>query len=176
MKRYTKTIDGKQVIKPANKIVINKDGMNTFNPTEEMILEDGWVEYIAPVHEETLEDIRRYKIRDIDNHDKSNEVNEFYINDIPVWLDKNTRTGLKLRFESEKVMGQENTTLWYNNQEFVLLLDNAIQMLYAIEVYASKCYDNTQRHISNVSKLENKEEIEIYDYRSGYPEKLFFNN
>jgi hypothetical protein len=91
-------------------------------------------------------------------------------------LDKNNRTGLKLIFEYEKVMGQENTTLWYNNQEFVLLLDNAIQMLYAIEVYASKCYDNTQRHISNVSKLENKEEIETYDYRSGYPEKLFFNN
>ena len=44
MKRYTK--DG--VIRDANKIVITKDGMTTTNPTEEMILADGWVEYTEP--------------------------------------------------------------------------------------------------------------------------------
>lgn len=42
MKHYIK--DG--VIKPANRIVIKKDRMYTYNPTEEMILADGWVEYI----------------------------------------------------------------------------------------------------------------------------------
>lgn len=42
MKLYIK--DG--VIKPANRIVIKKDRMYTYNPTEEMILADGWVEYI----------------------------------------------------------------------------------------------------------------------------------
>ena len=42
MKHYIK--DG--VIKPANRIVIKKDGMQIFNPSEEMILADGWVEYI----------------------------------------------------------------------------------------------------------------------------------
>lgn len=57
MKRYIK--DG--IIKTRNQIVIkgqrtikDKDGnekvvgTNTFNPTEEMILADGWVEYIVP--------------------------------------------------------------------------------------------------------------------------------
>lgn len=47
MKQYIK--DG--VIKDANRIVISKDGMYTYNPTEEMILADGWVEYIPPVVE-----------------------------------------------------------------------------------------------------------------------------
>ena len=42
MKLYEKIIDGKQHCKPANKIIIVKDGMQTFNPTEEMLLEDGW--------------------------------------------------------------------------------------------------------------------------------------
>ena len=42
MKLYEKIIDGKQHCKPANKIVIIKDGMQTINPTEEMLLEDGW--------------------------------------------------------------------------------------------------------------------------------------
>ena len=42
MKIYIK--DNK--IKSANKIVIYKDDMQILNPTEEMILEDGWVEYV----------------------------------------------------------------------------------------------------------------------------------
>ena len=37
MKLYEKIIDGKQHCKPANKIIIVKDGMQTFNPTEEML-------------------------------------------------------------------------------------------------------------------------------------------
>lgn len=44
MKQYTK--DGQ--IKYANRIVVNKDGFNIYNPTEEQILADGWVEYVAP--------------------------------------------------------------------------------------------------------------------------------
>ena len=41
MKRYIK--DG--VIKTRNQIVIKKDGRQYINPTEKLILEDGWVEY-----------------------------------------------------------------------------------------------------------------------------------
>lgn len=37
MKQYTKDV----VIRPANKIVINKNGFVTTNPTKEMILADG---------------------------------------------------------------------------------------------------------------------------------------
>lgn len=42
MKRYIKN----GVIKTRNQIVIKKDGRQYINPTEEMILADGWVEYI----------------------------------------------------------------------------------------------------------------------------------
>lgn len=41
MKLYTKTIDNMLVRKPASKIIIIKDGFQIFNPTEEMIFEDG---------------------------------------------------------------------------------------------------------------------------------------
>lgn len=46
MKRYTKEINGRQVIKYRQNIILSKDGMNIYNPTEEMLLADGWVEYI----------------------------------------------------------------------------------------------------------------------------------
>ena len=47
MKRYVK--DNK--IKFRNEIVIRDNGVQTVNPTEEMILADGWTEYVAPAAE-----------------------------------------------------------------------------------------------------------------------------
>ena len=56
MKTYTKTIDGKTIIKTRNQIVVHitkevngeERKFQVINPTEEMILADGWVEYVAP--------------------------------------------------------------------------------------------------------------------------------
>lgn len=184
MKRYIK--DGQ--IKSRNQIVLHviktikdNDGNDkefkaqVINPTEEMLLEHGWVEYIIPVYEPTIDDCRRDKIKEITMFDSSSEVNGFYIGDQEIWLDKATRVGLKLRFETEMEDGDIETTLWYNGIPFVLNLITANQMLHAIEKYASKCYDNTQRHIGNINKLTTIEEIEAYDYKTGYPEKLVFD-
>ena len=178
MKRYTK--DG--VIRDANKIVITKDGMTTTNPTEEMILADGWVEYTEPeptpapepTEEEKLAIAKRDKKRNISYYDKSSAVNQFYISDTPMWLDKETRTGLKLRFEAEIAMGKTDTTLWADGVQYPLSLETAIQMLYALEVYASMCYDKTQYHLAAIDALTTVEEVETYDHTSGYPEKLKF--
>lgn len=49
MKKYTKEINGKTVIKTRQQIIISKNGMSTYNPTEEMILADGWIEYIPSI-------------------------------------------------------------------------------------------------------------------------------
>lgn len=166
--------DGK--IKNRKHIVITKDGMNTFNPTTEMLLEDGWEVYVAPepTAEELLARAKRDKKREIEHYDSSSEVNEFYVNDIPMWLDKSTRTGLMLRFNAEIALGKTETILWYGNVSIPLQLTTAVQMLYALEIYASQCYDNTQSHYAIVDTLETIEEVESYDYKVGYPEKLRF--
>lgn len=188
--KYIKTIDNKTVIEEAKNIVLHvihqienpethemEDvSFQVFNPTHDMLIEDGWAVYVKPepTAEEILNRTKREKINEINHYDSSDEVNIFYIQGLPVWLDKATRAGLKLRFEAELAMKEENTTLWYGNQSFTLQLNMAIQMLYAIEVYASKCYDNTKFHLANVEKLETLEEIIEYDYHIGYPEKLNF--
>lgn len=178
MKLYEKIIDGKQHCKPANKIVIIKDGMQTFNPTEEMLLADGWKVHepipYEPSAEEILNREKEHKIEEILRHDSSREVNCFYIADQEMWLDKATRVGLKLRFDAEITSGQTNTTLWYEGTPFNLELANAVQMLNAIELYASACYDNTQRHIATVKSMEMIDDIKSYDYRTGYPDYLRF--
>ena len=179
MKLYEKIIDGKQHCKPANKIVIVKDGMQTFNPTEEMLLADGWVEHIPvpyePTEEELLNEAKERVIQRILHHDSSDEVNIFYVGEQKMWLDKATRVGLKLRFDAEMTAEKTTTTLWYDGMSFELELTAAVQMLNAIEMYASACYDNTQKHIANVKSMNVIEDIESYNYRDGYPKKLTFN-
>ena len=62
---YIKIIDGVRQCKPLSKIVIIKDGFQHFNPTEEMLLEDGWVpeeNFITETNEK--------------NVDVDNEINE----------------------------------------------------------------------------------------------------
>lgn len=181
MKRYIK--DG--IIKTRNQIVIkgqrtikDKDGnekvvsTNTYNPTEEMILADGWEEYITPVYERTIEDYRRNKIHEINHYDSSSEVNIFYIGEMPMWFDKATRLGLKARFEAEIAAGSIDTTLWYNGKKYDFELTMATQLLRSLEIYASKCYDNTQTHLAKLQTLMTIEEIESYDYKVGYPQKV----
>jgi hypothetical protein len=152
--------------------------MQTFNPTEEMLLADGWKVHepapYEPTEEEILNREKEYKIEDILRHDSSPEVNIFYIEGQEMWLDKATRVGLKLRFDAEIASGQTNTTLWYEGIPFNLELANAVQMLNAIELYASACYDNTQMHIAYVKVLEDVEAVKAYDYRTGYPKYLNF--
>lgn len=176
MKQYKKTIDGVTTIRYSNKIIIIKDGMQIINPSEEMILADGWVEYVSPVPSDYVKLVtaRRDKRFEIERYDTSQEVNEFYVSEQPIWLDKATRAGLLLRFQAEQAQGITDTALWYNGQQFPLKVDQAIQMLYAIELYASACYDNTQRHLAAIKELQTIEEIEGYDYKAGYPEKLRF--
>lgn len=48
MKTYTKIIDGKRVRKFRNQIVIKQGGRQYINPQEDMIIADGWEEYIEP--------------------------------------------------------------------------------------------------------------------------------
>lgn len=174
MKRYSKTIDGKTIIRRAEEIVIKGNGSQTFNPKEDAILADGWVEYEPPVILPTLEEIKARKVDEILAYDSSSEVNEFSIGGVPMWLDKATRAGLLLRFEAEGKVGRTETTLWNDGQSYTLPLEQAQQILIALELYASACYDNTQSHIAEVQKMESKEAVEAYDYATGYPQKLLF--
>ena len=117
----------------------------------------------------------RHKLRNnIQSYDTSKEVNCFYMQDEPMWLDFENRSRLLLRFQAENAKRNETTTLWSNGKEYTLPLSVAINMLYELETYASKCYDNTQRHLVNINTLETLEDVQNYYYTLGYPEKLKF--
>lgn len=121
--------------------------------------------------------MKEYLLKKIANYDASDSVNQFSVGGVNVWLDKGTRVGLKLRFDAELAQGLESTVLWLEGVSFPLALtgeNNAFQMLNAIELYASACYDNTQKHVAAVGALGTCAELVAYDYTANYPEKLAF--
>lgn len=59
MKLYKKVIDGVNHCKPASKIILIKDEMQIFNPTEEMLIEEGWVECVDSIQEISEQEIAR---------------------------------------------------------------------------------------------------------------------
>lgn len=118
--------------------------------------------------------VKRWATQRIRSYDSSEAVNQFSINGSPMWLEKATRAGLKLRLEAEQASGKENTTLWYGTEAITLPVANAIVMLNRLEIYASESYDVTQGHLARVALMESVEEVLGYDYKVGYPEKLMF--
>ena len=154
-------------------IILND--MWVINPTEEQILEAGYVLWEEPVYVPTLLDLKNEKVAALVEYDSSDAINGFTFNNIPLWLDKATRVGLMLRFESEKAAEEETTQLWADTTKITLPIDAAINLLHTIEIYASKCYDKTAEHRANIMALETAEEVENYDFTVGYPEKININ-
>ena len=167
---YTK--DG--IKKARNSIVINKKNKQIINPTHDMLIADGWKLYVEPqlTDEELLLHAKEALKQRIINYGESDNVDQFFVNGIGLWLDKTKRSGLILRLNAEQAKGLTHTTLWEDGHPFDLTIEKGFQLLYALELYASACFDNTQRHIAAAKSLATVAECESYDFTTGYPEKL----
>ena len=166
MKQYWKA---GQIVERPRSLVYN--GMTYVPPTDEILLEAG---YEIKEPEITLEDVLLDKIEQIEIYNVSENVDRFYINDKPMWLNRELRNSLMSRFNAEKNTGVEITNIWYDGEHFSLPVDIAINMLIDLELYASQCFDNTHRHLYNVKQLTTIEEIEAYDHTLGYPENKHY--
>lgn len=153
---------------------IELNGCVVCNPTEDMLRQAGYEEYKEPVptEAEKLELAKADKIAEITAYDTSSSVNGFILNGLLVWLDKATRVGLMNSTTIAKAAGQKTTTLWLGGLKLVVDCDKAIQLLSALEMYALECFNVTASHKQAVSELTTIEEVEAYDYKSGYPKML----
>lgn len=115
---------------------------------------------------------KKAKIAEIASYDTSDKVNGFMMNGMLVWLDKATRVGLMNSTTIAKAAGQKTTTLWFGGLKLVVDCDKAIQLLSALEMYALECFNVTASHKQAVSKLMSLEDVEVYDYKTGYPKML----
>lgn len=151
---------------------IELNGCMVCNPTDDMLRQAGYEEYVEPplTEKEKLEQAKADKIAEIAAYDKSDKVNGFVLNGVTVWLDKATRVGLMNSTTIAKNMGNENTTLWLGNIKIEVNCDKAIQLLSALEMYALQCFNVTAAHKKTVSELTSIKEVEDFDITADYPD------
>ena len=144
----------------------------TVSSFDEEEVQKAFVEFSAKMDALKLEQAKVNKIAEISAYDTSSSVNGFILNGLLVWLDKATRVGLMNSTTIAKAAGQQTTTLWLGGIKLVVDCDKAIQLLSALEMYALECFNVTASHKQAVSELTTIEEVEAYDYKSGYPKML----
>ena len=180
MKKYKKEIDGKAVVKALNEIVLNKDGSVIFNPTEKMVLADGWTEYVfKPMEwpiETQLQRAKDRKLRELERYDESEEVNDCIIlyqgQELHYWASKDERNDLKNAVRDCVAMGRTEYRLDLRDKSLSITLpcELLLQMMAALEVYAIDCYNKTTDHAFAINALTTLEEVKAYDFKVGYPE------
>lgn len=120
----------------------------------------------------TLEKAKKEKLASILAYDTSSDVNGFMLNGNKVWLDKETRVGLMNSTQITRDLGHDTTTLWFDGYKLEVRCDMAIMLLSSLEMYALECFNVTAAHKKAVSELTTIEEVEAYDYKTGYPKQL----
>ena len=135
-------------------------------------IQKAFIEFTAKMDALKLKQAKVEKIAEITAYDTSDKVNGFMLNGLLVWLDKATRVGLMNSTTIAKAAGKQTTTLWLGGLKLVVDCDKAIQLLSALEMYALECFNVTASHKQAVSELTTIEEVEAYDYKSGYPKML----
>lgn len=113
-------------------------------------------------------------INSINEYDKCSDINTFFFNDEPSWLDKNTRIGLINSLSIQKDKGLETSTIWINGSPHVVDIERFIDFLRDLEIYAIECYNTTQTHIQNINMITDRNMLFNYNFCSSYPEKLHF--
>lgn len=131
-------------------------------------------------YERTIEDAKREKIYQIEDYDRSSAINSFNItlgedNVISAWLTPDQRANYKNSIDAAKLVGLEEVHPVFNGMQLTIPTSTAEMALAQIQLYADRCYIVTETHKSNVNALETIEEVDNYDFESGYPEKLNFN-
>lgn len=105
-------------------------------------------------------------------YDSSDAVNQFYLNGNGMWLDKGTRVGLENSIQKERNVGRSITVLWYNNRQFQIPVDMALELLTQLELYAVDCYNVTAKHLAEIEEADCLESLQQFDIKADYPKQL----
>ena len=126
------------------------------------------------ISDETLQIIKDLVVAQADAYGSSDSINQFSYNGLKLWIAHETRTSLNLRLCAELESGKPDTTLHVGNIAITLPVQSAQTMLSKLEIYSSECYDVKETHKNNIQALTTVDELETYDFTTGYPNTLSF--
>ena len=128
----------------------------------------------------TLEEAKEICLNEITAYDTSSSVNGFILNGMLIPWSKNDpnspnvekRMGLRQNIADKVALGEKNISIWLKGMSFTMPCAQAEVLMRSIENYAYECFNVTASHKQAVSELTTIEEVEAYDYKSGYPKML----
>ena len=172
--KYYKEINGETVFFTGR--VLTTEQGTILNPTEEQMLAEGWLVYVEPepTNAQKLAAAKAEKIAQIETYDSSDAVEQFTINDTPMWLGHELRQQIRTSADAYEAAGHEDMTKIFNGTEYTFPISAWRQMLNALEVYAAEALNATERHKAAVQAMTRRKDVEDYDYTTGYPLKLAF--
>lgn len=139
-------------------------------------IKEVWDMELTPGYERTINDAKYEMLSKIDSYDNSDEVNSFTINNsISAWFTPNERTNYKNSIDSAKLLGVKELSLFIGDMSVTIPTERAEQMLAAIQLYADACFMVTKQHKLIVNNMTEIYDVDEYNYKVGYPEKLNFN-
>lgn len=139
-----------------------------------LILEDETGIPVLRRYEPSIEELRIIKLQELEEYDRSSAVNTISISGVSGWLDKATRVGLVNSISVEQASGRTETSIWLGDHRFVMPIAEAVGILRQIEIYTVDCNNATRGHAAAIKELRSKEDIEAYDFRTGYPSHPVF--
>lgn len=157
-----------------------ENGVFTGIPSEEQLYEWGFREWVepAPTPAELIERAKASKIAELEAYDASDAVNSFIIRteggDITEWLDTYKRNNAFRAIESAKKLGDESISFAIGDIPVTLTVTTAEIYLARVEKYAVTCTNVTVTHKAAINFLATVKEVEEYNYKVGYPEKIIF--
>lgn len=112
------------------------------------------------------------KIAQIAAYSDSDAVNSLTFNGIKTWLTPNVRANYLVSLDAAELLGETDITFVVEGVQASLPIKQVRLLLAKIQRYADACFLVTERHKIAVRALQTVEEVEAYDYTTGYPEKL----
>ena len=145
-------------------------------PSVELLEQWGFEEYLepTPTPEQLLQRAKDAKLADLEAYDLSEAVDSFSINGNIMWLTVEERQQIATQISANEAAGRTEMTRWFNGHPFCFPLTLWQQMLTALEVYAGDAINVTESHKAAINALESVEDVEAYQFDSGYPQKLAF--
>lgn len=120
----------------------------------------------------SLDMAKERKIAEIAAYSDSDAVNSLTFNGIKTWLTPNVRANYLVSLDAAELLGETDITFVVEGVQASLPIKQVRLLLSKIQRYADACYIVTEGHKRAVKALQTVEDVEKYDYTTGYPEKL----
>lgn len=142
-------------------------------------LDEVWNMTIKPAPERTIGNAKQEMIAKIEEYDASENVNSFNVkmgpNTFSAWFTPAERSNYKSSIDAAELIGVNELSFYIGNNAVTLPTETAKLMLAQIQLYADQCFIVTKKHETAVRVLTSIENVDNYDYTTGYPEKLQFD-